>query len=343
MNSLKMNMTTINQGRKDTHMKAIVYTHYGPPDVLKLEEVEKPAPQDNEVLVKVHAASVNAADWHILRGKPFLVRLMGFGLLKPKNKILGGDIAGRVEAVGRNVKQFQPGDEVFGNIRGGFAEYVCAREDALVLKPANLSFEEAAAIPIAAVTALQGLRDKGQIQPGQKVLINGASGGVGTFAVQIAKSFGAEVTGVSSTRNVDMVRSIGADQVIDYTQEDFTQNGQRYDLILAANGYHWISDYKRALSPKGMYVMTGGSMAQMFQAMLLGPLISMTGSKKMGNLMAKLNQKDLVFMQDLLEAGKVVPVIERSYPLGETAEAIRYLEEGHARGKVVITVEHNSK
>ena len=322
-------------------MKAIVYHKYGSPNVLKLEEIEKPTPQDNEVLVKVHAASVNAADWHIMRGKPFLVRLMGFGLLKPKNKILGSDIAGRVEAVGRNVKQFQPGDEVFGNIRGGFAEYVCAREDALVLKPATISFEEAAAVPIAAVTALQGLRDKGQIQPGQKVLINGASGGVGMFAVQIAKSFGAEVTGVCSTRNVDMVRSIGADQVIDYTQEDFTQNGQGYDLILAANGYHWISDYKRALSPKGTYVMTGGSMAQLFQAMLLGPWISMTGSKKMGNLMAKLNQKDLVFMKDLLEAGKVVPVIERRYPLSQVAEALRYLEEGHAKGKVVITVEHN--
>ena len=228
-----------------------------------------------------------------------------------------------------------------GTFGAGFAEYVCAREDALVLKPANLSFEEAAAVPIAAVTALQGLRDKGQIQPGQKVLINGASGGVGTFAVQIAKSFGAEVTGVCSTRNLDMVRSIGADHVIDYTQEDFTKNGQHYDLILAANGYHSISDYKRALSPKGMYVMTGGSMAQLFQAMLLGPWISMTGSKKMGNLMAKPNQKDLVFLKELLEAGKVVPVIERRYPLSEVAEAIRYLEEGHAQGKVVITVDQN--
>lgn len=337
MNSLKMNRTTINQGRKETHMKAIVYHNYGSPDVVKLEEVEKPAPQDNEVLVKVHAASVNAADWHIMRGKPFLVRLMGFGLLKPKHKILGSDIAGRVEAVGRNVKQFQPGDEVFGSIRGGFAEYVCAREDALVLKPANISFEEAAAVPIAAVTALQGLRDKGQIQPGQKVLINGASGGVGTFAVQIAKAFGAEVTAVCSTRNVDQARSIGADQVIDYTREDFTQKGQRYDLILAMNGYHSISDYKRALRPKGTYVMTGGSMAQLSQALLLGPWISMTGSKKMGNLAAKVNQKDLVFMKDLLEAGKVVPVIERRYPLSQAAEALRYLEEGHARGKVVIS------
>jgi NADPH:quinone reductase-like Zn-dependent oxidoreductase len=323
-------------------MKAIVHTKYGPPDVLELKEVEKPTPQDNEVLVQVHAASVNAADWHLLRGKPFLLRLMGFGLLKPKHQILGSDMAGRVEAVGRNVKQFQPGDEVFGNMQGGFAEYICTREDALVLKPANISFEEAAAVPLAAVTALQGLRDKGQIQPGQKVLIQGASGGVGTFAVQIAKAFGAEVTGVCSTRNVDMVRSLGADHVIDYTQEDFTHNGQRYDLILATNGYHPIFAYRRALRPKGTYVMTGGSNAQMFQAMLLGPWISMTGRKKMGNMLAKFNQKDLVVMKELLKAGKVVPVIERRYPLGETAEAIRYLEEGHVKGKEVITVEQAS-
>jgi NADPH:quinone reductase-like Zn-dependent oxidoreductase len=328
-------------------MKAIVYERYGSPDVLELKEVEKPTSKDNEVLVKVHAASAGAWDWHVLRADPFLVRLMGGGFLKPKNTILGSEIAGRVEAVGRKVKQFQPGDEVFGDISecdlGGFAEYVCARENALVLKPASTTFEEAAAVPVAAVSALQGLRDKGQIQPGQKVLINGASGGVGTFAVQIAKSFGAKVTAVCSMRNLDMVRSIGADQVIDYTQEDFTKSGQRYDLILAVNGYHPISDYKRALSPKGIYVMIGGSMAQMFQAMLLGPLISMTGSKKMGALMAKANKKDLVFVKELLEAGKVVPVIDRRYPLSEVAEAIRYLEEGHARGKVVITVEHNDK
>ena len=326
---------------EDTHMKAIVYHTYGSPDVLKLQEVQKPVPQDDEVLVKVHAASVNAGDWHLLRGVPFLVRLVS-GVLKPKNTILGADIAGRVEAVGRNVTQFQPDDEVFGDLSGcgfgGFAEYVCARENALALKPANLSFEEAAAVPSAGVTALQGLREKGQIKLGQKVLINGASGGVGTFAVQIAKSFGAEVTGVCSTRNVDMVRSIGADQVIDYTQEDFTKNEQRYDLIFAANGYHPISAYKRALSPKGMYVMTGGSGAQMFQAMLLGPWISMTGSKKMGNLLKKSNQKDLALMKELLEASKVVPVIDRRYPLGEVAEALRYVEAGHAQGKVVITV-----
>jgi NADPH:quinone reductase-like Zn-dependent oxidoreductase len=333
-----MNTSIVN---KDTHMKAIVYTKYGPPDVLELREVEKPTPNDDQVLVKVHAASVNAADVHFLRGKPFLMRLMGFGLLKPKNKTLGSDISGRVEAVGRNVKQFQPGDEVFGDLfecgRGGFAEYACASENALALKPANISFEEAAAVPMAAITALHSLRDKGQIQPGQKVLISGASGGVGTFAVQIAKSFGAEVTAVCSTRNLEMVRSIGADHVIDYTKEDFTQNGQRYDLILAANGYHSILDYKRALGPKGTYVTTGGSMAQLFQAMLLGPWISMTGSKKMGNLLSKPNQEDLVFMKKLLEAGKVKPVIERRYPLSEVAEAVRYLEEGHAQGKVVIT------
>ena len=328
-------------------MKAIVYHKYGSPDVLELEEVEKPILKDNEVLVKVYAASVNAYDWHLLRADPFLVRLMGGGLLKPKNKILGADIAGRVEAVGRNVKQFQPGDEVFGDISGcgsgGFAEYVCVPENTLALKPASMTFEDAAAVPMAAVTALQGLRDKGKIQSGQKVLINGASGGVGTFAVQIAKSFGAEVTGVCSTRNLDMARSIGADQVIDYTQEDFTQNEQRYDLILAANGYHSIWDYKRALSPKGIYVMAGGSMAQIFQALLLGPWISMAGSKKMGALSAKPNQKDLAFLKELIEAGKVKPVIDRRYTLSEAAEALRYLGEGHARGKVVITLEHNNK
>jgi NADPH:quinone reductase-like Zn-dependent oxidoreductase len=327
-------------------MKAIVYTKYGPPDVLELKEVEKPTPKDNEVLIKVYAASVNAADWHLLRANPFLLRLYS-GLLKPKNKILGADIAGQVEAVGRNVKQFKPGDEVFGDLSGcgwgGFAEYVCACENALALKPANSSFEEAATVPMAAVTALQGLRDKGQLQPGQKVLINGASGGVGTFAVQIAKSFEAEVTAVCSTGNLDMVRSIGADHVIDYTKEDFTQNGQRYDLILAANGYHSLSDYQRALSPKGIYVATGGSMAQIFQPMLLGLWISMTGSKKMGTLSAVSNPKDLVFMKELLETGKINPVIDRRYPLSEAAEALRYLEEGHARGKVVITVEQNNK
>jgi NADPH:quinone reductase-like Zn-dependent oxidoreductase len=323
-------------------MKAIVFTKYGPPDVLQLKDVEKPTPKDNEVLIKIHATSIVYSDLAFVRGKPFLVRLMGSGLLKPRYKILGVDVAGRVEAVGANVKQFQPGDEVFGDLsgygRGGYAEYVCAPEKALALKPANCSFEEAATVPESAVVALQGLRDKGQIQPGQKVLVNGASGGIGTFAVQIAKSFGAEVTGVCGTRNLDMVRSIGADHVIDYTQEDFAETGQRYDLILATAGYRSIFDYRRALSPEGIHVVTGGSLAQIFQPMLLGPWISMTGSKKMVNLSVRVNQDDLVFMKELLEAGKVRAVIDRCYTLGETAEALRYYGKGHARGKVVITV-----
>jgi NADPH:quinone reductase-like Zn-dependent oxidoreductase len=320
-------------------MKAIVCTKYGPPsDVLMLKEVEKPTPTDNQVLVKVHAASVNKKDLAPVRGA-FVARLLGTGLLKPKRTILGDDIAGRVEAVGKNVKQFQPGDEVFGDTSGGFAEYACAREDLLALKPTNVTFEEAAAVPVAAITALQALR-KGQIQPGQRVLVNGASGGVGTFTVQIAKSFGAEVTAVCSTKHLDTARSIGADHVIDYTQADFTKNGQQYDLIIAANGYHSILDYRRALNPQGMCVVLGGSLAQIFQALLLGPLISKTGTKKLGFMgIAKLNQQDLVLVKELLETGKVKLVIDRRYPLRETAEAIRYLEEGHARGKVVITLE----
>ena len=328
-------------------MKAIVYHTYGSPDVMKLEEVEKPSPKDDEVLVKVYAASVNAADWHLLRAKPFLVRLMAGGMFKPKYSILGADIAGRVVAVGRNVTQFQPGDEVFGDIAGcglgGFAEYVCARENALMLKPASLTFEEAAAVPLAALAALQGLRDKGHLQAGQKVLIQGASGGVGMFAVQIAKAFGAEVTAVCSTRNVDMVRLLGADHVIDYTQEDFTKNGQRYDLILAANGYHPIWAYKRVLLPRGIYVMSGGSTAQMFQAMLLGPLISLIGTKKMGGVSSKPDSQDLATLKELLESSKVVPVIDRRFLLSEVPEAIRYVEEGHAKAKVVINVEQSSK
>ncbi|MCJ7537693.1 MAG: NAD(P)-dependent alcohol dehydrogenase [Anaerolineales bacterium] len=324
-------------------MNAIIFTEYGPPDVLQLKEVEKPAPNEHEVLVKVNAASINYSDWQILRGD-LLLRLMGNGLQKPKHKILGDDIAGRVEAVGVNVKLFQAGDEVFGISNfDAFAEYVCVPENALALKPASMTFEEAAAIPVAAITALQGLRDKGQIQSGQKVLINGASGGVGTFAVQIAKSFGAEVTGVCSTSKLDMVRSIGADHVVDYTQEDFTQNDQRYDLILAVGGYRSIFDYKRVLSPEGIYVCAGGSGSQYFQAMFLGPLISMMGSKKLGSMFAKPNQKDYVFLIELFEAGKVVPVIDRCYPLNEVPEALRYYGEGHARGKVVISVEHNHK
>ena len=324
-------------------MKAVVYQKYGSPDVLELKEVEKPAPKDNEVLIKVHAVSVNASDCEFLRGSPLYTRI--WGLLKPKYKILGSDIAGRVEEVGRNVTQFQQGDAVFGDILerwGGFAEYVCAPENALILKPASMTFEEAAAVPQAAGVALQGLRDKGQIQPGQKVLINGAGGGAGSFAVQIAKLFGAEVTGVDSTRKLDMMRSIGADQVIDYTQEDFIQNGQRYDLILDLVAYHSIFDYKRALSPKGVYVMVGGSMAHIFQTLFFGSWISMTGRKKMGILGAKPN-KDLAFIIELIESGKVTPVIDRQYPLSEVSEALRYLGEGHAKGKVVITLEHNNK
>jgi len=321
-------------------MKAIVHTQYGPPDVLQFTDVAKPTAKDDEVLIKLYAASVNPLDWHFMRGD---VRLMT-GLLTPRHKILGVDIAGRVEAVGRQVKQFQAGDEVFGVTGfagGGFAEYVCAIEDKLALKPANSSFEDAAAVPIAAITALQGLRDKGRIQRGHKVLVDGASGGVGTFAVQIAKSFGAEVTAVCSTRNVDTARSIGADQVIDYTREDFTQSGQLYDLILGANAHHSIFDYRRVLSQGGIYVIAGGGLPHIFQALLLAPLLSRIGSKKMCFFIAKINQQDLVFLRDLMEAGKVVPIIDRRYPLSEAAEAVRYLEEGHAQGKVVITVGHS--
>jgi len=321
-------------------MKAIVCTKYGPPDVLKLEEVEKPTPGADEVLVKVHAASVTYSSLMLIKGEPFVGRLMGLGLLKPKLKIPGADIAGRVVAVGAKVKQFRPGDEVFGDLsncgRGGFAEYVCAPENALALKPANISFEEAAAVPEAALVALQALRDNGQIKMGQKVLIYGASGGIGTFAVQIAKYFGAEVTGVCSTRNLDLVRSLGADHVIDYTKEDFAQNGQSYDLIVATAGFRSIFDYRRALSPAGIYVSTGGAMGQTFQALLLGPLISMTGGKKLGAMLVKPN-KDLAFVKELIETGKVKPVIDRCYPLSDAAEALRYYGNGHARGKVVIT------
>ncbi len=323
-------------------MKAIVYTKYGSPEVLQLKEVDKPTPSEDEVLVKVHATSINAVDWHLLTADIFLVRL-NMGLLKPKNTILGADIAGQVEAVGRNVKQFKPGDAVFGDVfggnYGGFAEYVSAPESVLALKPANLSFEEAAAVPLAARTALQGLRDLGHIQPGQKVLINGASGGVGTFAVQVAKYFGAEVTAVCSTGNLEMARTLGANHVIDYTKEDFTKNGQQYELILAVNGYHPISDYKRALSPRGIYVMSGGSLAQLFQVMLQGPRMSKKDGQQLGNLTLKQNPKDLPLLKELLETGKVVPVIDRRYSLGEVPDALRYFGEGHSKGKIVITVE----
>jgi NADPH:quinone reductase-like Zn-dependent oxidoreductase len=322
-------------------MKAIVYEEYGPPKVLQLQEVNKPSPKEHEVLVQVHATSINYFDWHILQGDLLLLRLTTGGLRKPRQKILGDDIAGRVEAVGSKVKQFQPGDEVFGICNSGaFAEYRCVADDKLVLKPASISFEEAATVPMAAIPALQGLRDKGGVQPGQKVLIIGASGGVGTFAVQIAKAFGAEVTGVCSTGKSDMVRSIGTDHVIDYTREEFTRSGQQYDLILAAGGSSSILDYNRALSSEGVYVCVGGSFAQYFQAMLLGPLISMMGSKRLGSGLGMPNQNDLAFLAELLEAGKVVPVIDRCYPLLEAAEALQYYGEGHARGKVVITVEH---
>ena len=324
--------------------KAIVYTKYGSPDVLQLQEVEKPTPGDDEVLVKVHAVSVNAADWHLMRGKPFIARFLIGGFRKPKNSILGSDIAGRVEVVGKNATQFQPGDEVFGAAgQGGFAEYASVRERALLLKPANVSFEAAAAVPIAAVTALQALRDKGQIRPGQKVLINGASGGVGTFAVQLAKAFGAEVTGVCSTRNLDMARGIGADYVIDYTREDFTRNGQRYDLIVDIAANHSVSDYKRALTPQGICVGTGFStLLHLFQYWLLGSLASRTGSQKFVSFMAKLYRKDMILLKELLEAGKIVPVIDKCYPLSKVAEAMRYFGEEHARGKVIITVDHSN-
>jgi len=327
-------------------MKAMVYTKYGSPDVLQLKEVEKPSPKEDELLIRIHAAAITAGDVIVLKGEPFVTRFVT-GLQKPKNTIPGKEMAGRVEAVGGNVTQFQPGDEVFGDLSvagwGAFAEYVAVPENAIALKPANMTFEQAAAVPESAVVALQALRDKGKIQPGNKVLINGASGGVGSFAVQIAKSFGAEVTAVCSARNSDMVRSLGADYVIDYAEKDFTQNGQRYDLILAANGYHPISDYRRALSPEGIYVATGGSMAQSLQATMIGPFISMTGSKTMGGMMVKPNQDDLVFMKELLETGKVVPVIDRCYPLSEIAEAYHYIGGGHAKGKVVIIVEQNSQ
>ena len=324
-------------------MKAMVYTEYGPPDVIELQEVEVPTPLDEQVLVKVHAAAVNYGDWAFVRGKPFLVRLMGAGLLKPQYRILGLDIAGRVEAVGKDVKQFQPGDEVFGDVSasgwGGFAEYVAAPEAALVQKPANLTFEEAAAVPQASVVALQGLRNEGRIQPGQQVLIVGASGGVGTFAVQIAKSFGAKVTGVCSTRNLDLVRSLGADQVIDYTQEDFAENEAGWDLILATAGYRSIFNYKRALRPQGIYVMSGGSMTQVLQAGMLGAMVSEKGGRTLVNLAALPDRQDLAYVKELIEAGKVVPVIDRRYPLRELPEALSYYGKGHARGKVVIVID----
>jgi NADPH:quinone reductase-like Zn-dependent oxidoreductase len=329
-------------------MKAIVCTKYGSPDVLQLQEVAKPAPKDDEVLIRIHAASINSRDWRFMRANPFFIRLVPGGFLQPKNKILGADVAGRVETVGSNVKQFKPGDEVFGYLpsatgRGTFAEYVCANEKAITLKPANLTFEQAAAVPEAAMTALQGLRDNGNIQQGQKVLINGASGGVGTFAVQIAKAFGAEVIAVCSTRNLEMVRSLGADHVIDYKVEDFTQNGQQYDLILAANGYHPISDYLRALNAEGTYVVAGGSMLQLIQAAGKKKRNSNTGGQKTYIASLVQNQKDLILIKEFLESGKIMPVIDGCYPLSKTAEAFWYFEKVHPKGKVVITLEENRK
>lgn len=320
-------------------MKAIVYHNYGSPDVLRCEEMEKPVAGNHDVLIEVRAASANALDWRLMRGKPSFARLLfGFGFFKPKEPRMGRDVAGKVEAVGKDVKQFKPGDEVFGVCLGAFAEYACNVEDKFALKPTNITFEAAAAVPVAGITALQGLRDKGCIQRGQKVLIVGASGGVGTFAVQIARAFGAEVTAICSTSNVDATRSMGADHVIDYTREDFTKNGQRYNLIFAANAYHSIFDYRRALTEDGIFVMAGGGLTQIFQAMLLGPILSRIGGKKIRSFTARINKKDLDVLKDLLESGKIVPVIDRRYPLKGAAEAIRYLEQGHARGKVVITL-----
>lgn len=322
-------------------MKAIVNETYGSPDVLQLKKVPMPTPKHGEVLVKIIAAAANAADWHLLRPDPFLVRLE-MGLFKPNKTILGGDIAGVVEAVGAGVTMFKSGDAVYGDLSGcgmgGYAEYASVPERYLAMKPTNLSFEQAAAIPMAGITALQGLRDAGKVQAGQKVLINGASGGVGTFAVQIAKALGAEVTAVCSTGKVEMVRSLGADYVIDYKKEDFTLGSEKYDLIVAANGYHTLWQYRRVLRPHGIYVMIGGTNAQIFQALLLGPLLSMMGRQQFKTVVAKPNRADLDLMRALVEEGKVTPMIDRRYPLSEVAEAIRYLERGHAQGKVVINV-----
>jgi len=336
------NQLTASQGDK---MKAIVYCDYGLAN-LKLAEIAKPTPTDDQLLVRVHAASVNPYDWHFVEGTPKIMRAMGVGLRKPKDLRLGVDFAGTVEAVGKNVTQFKPGDEVFGGKGGAFAEYVCPRADrAVALKPANITFEQAASVNIAGLTALQAVRDKGKVQPGQKVLINGASGGVGTFAVQIAKSFGADVTGVCSTRNLEMVRSLGADHVLDYTKEDFAKGDQRYDVILDNVPNHSLSECRRILNPQGKYVMIGGGgpndnrwigpFGRLIQTMLLSPFVS----QKMGMMMAELKKSDLAILGDLMQNGKVKPVIDRTYKLSELPEAIRYLEEGHARGKVVITVE----
>jgi NADPH:quinone reductase-like Zn-dependent oxidoreductase len=321
-------------------MKAIVCSTYGPPTALRLAEIDQPAAGDGEVLIRVHAASVNPLDWHLMRGRPYLLRLMS-GLRQPKDSRVGRDVAGRVEAVGRNVTGFGPGDEVFGACRGACAEVACAAESALARKPENVTFEQAAAVPVAALTALQALRDTGRIQAGHRVLINGAAGGVGTFAVQLAKSFRAEVTGVCSTRNVELVRSLGADRVIDYAQEDFTRGGERYDLMLDAVGNHSLSACRRVLQPRGTYVLVGapdgrwiGGIARFIQVQVLSPFVR----KSLLAMMTKVSPDDLSLLRELLAAGKLRPVIDRSYELSEVPQAIAYLEEGHARGKVVITV-----
>jgi NADPH:quinone reductase-like Zn-dependent oxidoreductase len=330
-------------------MKSVVYTKYGPPDVIELRDVDQPSPLDDEVLVEVHAASVNAYDWHHLTADVFLIRLMGGGLLKPKLTTLGADISGRIISVGKGITRFKAGDEVFGFAkggRGGFAEFVCAREKSQVLKPSNVSFEEAAAAPMAALTALQGVRDLGQVEPGDKVLIHGASGGVGTFAVQIAKSLGANVTAVCSSGNVEIARSIGADQVIDYNHEDFSRNGELYDMILVANGERSINDYKRSLKPGGICVLAGGGSGSIIK-MLISPLqewwVLKTENKKISSFLAKINQNDLAYLKELLESGQIKPVIDRRYDLSDAAEALRYLGEGHAKGKVIVTMEHAAK
>ena len=332
----------LTQVRGDHQMSAIVQTEYGSTDVLKLKEVDKPVVADLSVLVRVMAASVNAGDWHLMRGTPFLSRLIFGGIFKPKIKILGFDIAGKVEAVGKDVTQFQPGDEVFGDLSesgfGAFAEYVCAIEGALVLKPATTTFEQAATVPGAALAALQGLRDLGQIKSGQKVLINGASGGVGSFAVQIAKSFGAEVTAICNTRKMAMVRSIGADYIIDYTQTDVTQTSQQYDIILDAAGYRSVFDYLPILNKKGTYVLIGGSNIRLFQVMFFGSLISRICRKTVKLLVSKPNQPDLMTLRELMVTGKITPYIEKSYSLSEVPTAIRDLEQRQVSGKIAISV-----
>ena len=320
-------------------MRAVVYTQYGPPDVLQLGELEKPSPQGNQVLVKVRASSVNAGDYRVRTGKPLVMRLALGGLQRPKDTRLGSDVAGVVEAVGEDVTQFKPGDEVFGCASGAMAEYALAREIYLALKPAIVPFEQAAATPVAGLTALQAIRYAGGIQPGQKVLIQGASGGVGTFVVQLAKLYGAEVTGVCSPKNAELVRSLGAEHVIDYTRENFTRGAQRYDLIFAINGYQPLWAYQRTLSPQGVYVCVGGTLGQIFQAILLGPRFSRKGGKRLGNMgIAKVEQADLITLAELLESGKLTPVIDRSYALDEVVEAFRYVEGTHAQGKAVIRV-----